>query len=392
MGPLLTPLLRRIVLLRISVVGPTFPYRGGIAHYTTLLVQNLRDRGHETFLHSYRRQYPKLLFPGNAAPDPSQQALCVDCEYLLDPLFPWTWWRTFQRIRRLQPDLLLLQWWTPFWTPVLFTLTAWIHRRTKIPILFLCHHVIPPDGGPLDWSLARIVFRRAQGFIVLSEEDFALLRRALPQAYIRGTTLPGLEIFEGAQVDLLEARSQLGLPAQAPVLLFFGFVRRYKGLRYLLHALPQVRASFPDVQLLVVGEFWEDERPYHELISGLGLNECVHLVNRYVPNEETGLYFSAADVVTLPYLEASQSGVVQMAFAFGRPVITTKVGGLAETVEHNHSGLIVPPADSEALAEAIICYFGQNLAPRFQAYIEEMRGDFAWDRLSELIEQMCAEI
>ncbi|MBN1484504.1 MAG: glycosyltransferase [Chloroflexia bacterium] len=376
--------------MRISVVGPTFPYRGGIAHYTTLLVQYLRQRQHEAYLHSYRRQYPKLFFPGNTDPDPSEQALCVDCEYILDPILPWTWWRTFRRIRQLDPALLLLQWWTPFWTPVLFALTAWIHHWTHIPILFLCHHIIPPDGGPLDWSLARFVFQRANGFIVLSEEDFALLRRALPQAYIRGTTLPALPRF-GQPLPQAEARSRLGLPSDEPVLLFFGFVRRYKGLRYLLQALPQVRQRLP-LRLLVVGEFWEDERPYQELLDELDLQDSVQLINRYVPNEEMGLYFSAADVVTLPYLEASQSGVVQMAFAFKRPVITTRVGGLADTVEDEKSGLIVPPGDSAALAQAILRYFEDDLGPRFQAYIEQSEESFAWDRLIDLVELMHTEI
>ncbi len=377
--------------MRISVVGPTFPYRGGIAHYTTLLVRHLREQNHEVYLHSYSRQYPRLLFPGNTGPDPSRRALAEQCEYTLAPLQPWTWWRTFSRIRRLQPDLLILQWWTPFWTPVLFALTAWVRRWTKTPILFLCHHIIAPDGGPLDWFLARFIFRRADGFIVLSEEDFALLRRAVPQAYIRGTTLPALDVFNGDRVDPPAARSHLGLPPDVGVLLFFGFVRRYKGLRYLLQALPQVLAHLP-VRLLVVGEFWEDEQVYYDLIERLGLQETVVLVNRYVPNEELGPYFSAADVVVLPYLEASQSGVVQLAFAFERPVITTHVGGLAETVAHEETGLIVPPADSQALAAAILRYFREGLGPGFRQRIREIRGSFAWEQLARLIEQMHAEM
>jgi len=376
--------------LRICLIGPTFPYRGGIAHYTTLLAQHLRNE-HEVYLYSYRRQYPRFLFPGNTAPDPSRQCLQADCEYILDPLSPWTWWRTFKRIRRARPDLLILQWWTPFWTPTLFALTHWVRRWTDIPILFLCHHIIAPDGGPLDWLLSQFVFRRADGFIVLSEEDFALLRRALPEAYIRGTTLPSLDAFAATPVDPAQARARLGLPEGDHVLLFFGFVRRYKGLRYLLQALPEVRAQVP-VHLLVAGEFWEDEQIYTEMIAHLGLQEHVTLLNRYIPNEEVTLYFSAADVLVLPYLEATQSGVVQLAFGFERPVIATQVGGLAETVEHNGTGLIVPPGDVQALVRAIVDYFRENMGPRFQEQIRQVKDRFAWEHLVRLIEEMHAEM
>lgn len=380
----------RRTALRIGIVGPTFPYRGGVAHYTTLLVQNMRQT-HQVNLYSYRRQYPRFLFPGNADPDPSRQCLQADCEYLLDPLAPWTWWHTFHRIRQAKPDLLILQWWTPFWTPSLFALTYWIRHRTQIPILFLCHHIIAPDGGILDWFLARFVFRRANGFIVMSEEDYALLRRALPQAYIRGTTHPIYDMFSAEPLDPEEARARLGLAMAERVLLFFGFVRRYKGLRYLLQALPEVQCELP-VRLLVVGEFWEDEQPYQEMIERLGLQGSVTMLNRYVPNEDIGLYFSAADVLVLPYLEASQSGVVQMAFGFERPVIATQVGGLAETIEHNRTGLIVAPGDAQALATAIVSYFQEDMGPRFQEGIREIKDRFAWEHIVRLIEQMYVEI
>ncbi len=376
--------------MRIAIVGPTFPYRGGIAHYTTLLVQHLRQN-HEVHLYSYRRQYPRFFFPGNSAPDPSQQALSVECENTLDPIWPWTWWSTAQRIRRLKPDLLILQWWTPFWTPLLFVLTFWIRRQTDIPILFLCHHIIPPDGGPLDWSLAQFVFRRADGFIVLSEEDFVLLRRGLPTAYIRGTTHPIYDMFSVEPIPPAEARARLGLQEDERVLLFFGFIRRYKGLRYLLQALPEIQKHFP-VRLLVVGEFWEDEQNYTDIIAQLGLQDTVTLLNRYVPNEEVSLYFSAADVLVLPYLEATQSGVVQLSFGFECPVIATQVGGLAETIEHNETGLIVPPGNAQALAQAVVAYFEQGMRQRLQQGIREVKGRFAWEHLLRLIEQMYAEI
>ena len=245
--------------MKIAVIGPTYPFRGGIAHYTTLLVQHLRLR-HQVLFISYITQYPKWLYPGNTEMDPSpdSSALRVDSERLLIPLNPFTWWRAFQRIQSYAPDLLILQWWTPFWTPMLFFLTRLIHRYTKIRMLFLCHHIIPPESGLFDWFLARRILWRGHSFIVMSEEDFALLRRALPWARIKGITHPPYDVFSRTPISRDVARARLGIGAE-PVLLFFGFVRRYKGLRYLLQALPAVRNEIP-VRLLVVGEFWEEER------------------------------------------------------------------------------------------------------------------------------------
>ena len=161
-----------------------------------MLVEQLRVR-HEVDFISFRRQYPQWLFPGNAGPDPSNHALHTDCEYLLDPMNPFTWLKAFRRIQRHSPDVLLLQWWTPFWTPTLAALAMLVKRYTRVPILFLCHHIIPPDGGPFDLTLARTVLSRGDEFIVLSESDYADLRRALPDE---------LESGEGgsllAEVDL----------------------------------------------------------------------------------------------------------------------------------------------------------------------------------------------
>lgn len=374
--------------MRIAVIGPSYPFRGGIAHYTTLLVHHLRQR-HEVRFLSYIKQYPEWLYPGNTNMDPSpdSSALKVENERILTPMNPLTWWCAFQKIKNDRPDLLILQWWTPFWTPLLFVLTRLIRRFTTIRILFLCHHIIAPDGGMIDWFLARRVLWRGHAFIVMSEDDYAFLRRALPWAHIKGSYLPPYDVFSRQPMPREEARAQLGLNNSDPVLLFFGFVRRYKGLRYLINALATVRKELP-ARLLIVGEFWEEERPYRDLIRQLGLQDVVQVYNSYIPNEELNRYFSAADVVVLPYLEATQSAVTQVALGFEKPIIATSVGGMAESIHHEKTGLIVPPADVDALSEAIVRFFREGLAEPFGENIRQSKETASWLPLIDLIEEM----
>ena len=369
--------------MKFCVIGPTYPFKGGISHFTTMLVEQLRLL-HEVIFISFRRQYPVLLFPGSSAPDPSNHVLHCNCEYLLEPLNPFTWLKTYRRIRQTNPDVLILQWWTPFWTPALAVLSTLVKRRTGVRILYLCHHITPPDGGPFDLMLARTVLSRGDEFIVLSESDYSDLRRALPQARIHLAMLPTYETFNQNAPPPDEARRRLGYGEDDRLVLFFGFVRRYKGLNHLLRALACVPAEL-NVKLLVVGEFWEPEDGYRATAEGLGIGDQVRMINRYVPNEEICLYFSAADVVVLPYLEATQSAVAQLAFGFDRPVITTSVGGLPEMVRDGRLGLVVPPQDEAALAQAITGYFQQNMRPAFEANIRAERDVFSWERLVALI-------
>ncbi|MGQ9787578.1 MAG: glycosyltransferase, partial [Anaerolineae bacterium] len=234
--------------MKFCVIGPTYPYRGGLAHYTTFLVHHLRRR-HEVIFYSYRRQYPRWLFPGNTAPDPSQLALKEPCQRIVDTINPITWWQTARAIVGETPDVLLLQWWTPFWLPLLYVVAS-AARKASIPILYLCHQFIEPDSKSWEWYLARLALRIGDALIVVSRHEYALASRTFPRKLVRLGHHPIYDGFPHSGLSREEARFQLRLSIESktPLALFFGFVRRYKGLRYLIEALTQV--STP-VHLLV---------------------------------------------------------------------------------------------------------------------------------------------
>ncbi len=372
--------------MKCVLIGPTYPFRGGIAHYTTLLCQELRKR-HQVTLLSFRRQYPAWLFPGRSDRDPSQRVLAVDCERLIDPLQPWTWIKAARRIVELEPDLALFQWWVPFWAPIWSVILRRVRGRIAAKVLFISHNVLPHEPQPWDRLLARRVLGQSDGVIVHSQWDRQVLLSLLPTMPAYVTPHPTYEVLAPTNWTHAEARRQLGLAEGKAVLLFFGFVRAYKGLRYLIDALALVRARL-DAHLLVVGEFWDDVAPYQTQIRALGLEASVTLIDRYIPNEEVGLYFAAADLVVLPYTDATQSGVAQLALGAGVPVITTSVGGLPDVIQDGVNGFLVPPRDSQALAAAVLRFFEEGLGPTLWANIQAQKARFSWERLVALIEEL----
>jgi glycosyltransferase involved in cell wall biosynthesis len=372
--------------MKYVLIGPTYPYRGGISHYTTLLYQHL-SAVHETKLYSFKRQYPSFLFPGRTDKDPSGSPLQVPCEYLLDPLNPLTWLETFRRTQRERPDAVIIQWWVPYWALALASVAFLLRRFTPVKVVFICHNIVPHEGSIVDTFLTRLALAQGQYFILQSQKDLSDLKALLPHAQAVRTVLPLYDTYQWEVMEEAAAKAALGLAG--PVVLFFGFVRKYKGLEYLIRALPQVLRNLP-AQLLIVGEFWEDRDAHLEMIEKLGLQQHVTVVDRYVPNEEIGLYFSAADVVVLPYVDATQSAVISLAYAFDKPVITTDVGGLPEVVTDGETGFVVPPRDHAALAAAIVKYFQGDYAPRFTANVKARKDALSWLGLVRLIEDFAA--
>jgi glycosyltransferase involved in cell wall biosynthesis len=374
--------------VKYCVVGPTYPYRGGIAHFTTLLVHHLRKQ-HQVRFYTYRRQYPAWLFPGNADRDPSEQVLEEAGERSLDPLNPVSWWQTARRIVADRPDVVLLQWWTPFWLPQLLVI-GMVARRARLPILFYCHQLVEPDSPPLEWQLARLGLRLGDAFVVNSTRELNVLRGSFSQQRMALGHLPVFDAFPRQARSQAEARQTLGLPPPpAPVLLAFGFVRRYKGLRYLVQALAQVP---PPAHLLVAGEFWEDEQEYRRLVDELGLAGRVTIHNRYIHNEAVEPYFAAANALVLPYLSGSQSAVGMLGLHYGLPIIASAVGGLDETVRDGANGLTVPPANAGALAGAIRRFIDEGLEGPMRLEAARARERLSWPALVAIIEEISHEL
>ncbi len=372
--------------MKICLIGPAPPLRGGISHYNTELATEFA-REHEVILVSFSRQYPTLLFPGRTQLDPSALRPRLRTEALLDSINPLSWLRAGRRIAELAPDLLLAHWWNPFFAPSIGTTVRVVKKKSPAPVAFICHNITPHERFPGTRRLTRFALAAGNVWVVHSETD----RRALESLHLEGQTLktpqpPGRGF--GDPIDKEEAKRRLGVPGN--ILLFFGFIRHYKGLPYLLQAMPLVLQEV-DCLLLIVGEFYEGKDRCLDLINTLGLAPKVRVIDQFVPDDEVGLYFSAADLVLLPYESATQSAIVPLAYAFERPVVATRVGGLPEAVRHGETGLLVEPHDPAGLAGAIIRFFTDHLEERFRRHIQRLRNDFSWKDLAAILEAASAD-
>jgi D-inositol-3-phosphate glycosyltransferase len=369
--------------LHLALVGPLYPYRGGIAHFTQSLGRRLEARGHRVSAVTFRRQYPERLFPGRTQFEQTRPADAFDAPRLLDTVDPLSWERTARHLRSLAPDAVVFQHWMPFVAPALGSVAR---RLGDVRRLAVVHNALPHERRPGDRLLTRYALRAMDGLVVLSDSVRRDVERLAPDVPVLQRAHPVYDFF-GEPVPRTEARAALNLPADAPVLLFFGFVREYKGLRVLLDAMPQIRERVPGVRLVVAGEFYDDEAPYRAQVRRLGLGDAVRFDAEYIPNERVAHYFGAADLVVQPYLSATQSGVAQIAYHFERPLVTTDVGGLAETVPPD-AGLVVPPENPAALADAVVRFFEEGMAAELAVGVRRMRAATGWEPLCDAVETL----
>jgi glycosyltransferase involved in cell wall biosynthesis len=364
--------------VRIALVGPVHPWRGGIAQYLGLLGETLARRA-EVRAVTFTRQYPEILFPGRSQRDPSAERPSFPVTALLDSISPLTWRRAARHLEAFAPGLVLLKWWLPFFAPAFATAVGPLRRRgTRVALV--CDNLVPHERRIGDGLLTHLMLRNSDGYLVMSESVERDLDRLKPGAPRRRVPHPLYAQFDRGRWTRESARAALGLDGEVAV--FFGYVRRYKGLDLLLQAWPRVRARRP-VTLVVGGEFYEDAAPYRALAAAAGGEPAVRLLDRYLADDEVEALFKAADVVVLPYRSATQSGVTHVAYALGVPVIITDVGGLSETVRDGETGLVVPPEDPAALADAVVRFFAEGMGPKLRAGVGEVQRAHSWEVLAE---------
>lgn len=371
--------------MKIAMIGPVHPYKGGIAHYTDLLCRALREDGNEVQLYTFKFQYPKLLYKKPQKDMKSSGFGTNDADFCIHTLNPFNWIKVAGRIKKQKPELIILQWWHPYFAPCFWSICKLL-RREKI--LFVCHNVFPHERFPLDRLLTKWTLGCGRYFITQSKMDARDLLSVKHDAVYRVTPHPTYGMFCRQGMSMQKAREQLQIDQGQRVLLFFGFVRKYKGLQYLLEAMKLLKERDFKVQLWVVGDFGEDKEEYVEQIRAFEIGDQVQMVQGYVPDDEVEKYFAASDLVVLPYLSATQSGIVQIAFGFEKPVLVTEVGGLPDVVTNGKTGYVVEPRSAEMIAEAIMDYYINNRREAFVSQIEKEKDRFSWKTFVDTLMEM----
>ena len=368
--------------MKIVVIGPIYPFRGGISHSNTMLCQNL-SKNHEVIAISFKRLYPKLLFPGKNQRYSEKRKFNIKVHHIIDSINPFNWINIFLKIKNIKPDLIILQWWTLFLAPSSFTLLYLLKMFTKIKMCVMCQNVFQHEKIFLDSFLIKLVFKQADYFVTMSSSDLKDIKKIIPKAKVNVLVEPTYDqFFASNKLSKNRAKKQLGLKGN--VILFFGFVRPYKGLKYLLDAMPTILKNI-DLTLLIVGEFWGNKKSYLNQINSSNISKHVEIIDKYIPDEKVPLYFSAVDTLILPYTSATQSAILQTAFGFNKPVITTQVGSLVDLVDNNKTGILVPPKNSKELANAIIDFYKNKKENKFINNIKKSKKIFEWNKEKEKI-------
>ncbi|HET6559008.1 MAG TPA: glycosyltransferase [Prolixibacteraceae bacterium] len=363
----------------IKIIGPAYPYRGGIATTNERLAQEFLTMGYQVDIETFTVQYPSFLFPGKTQYNLKEAPGNLSIKRTINSIHPLNWISVGKRIQREKPDLVIIRYWLPFMGPSLGTIAALIRKNRYTRVICLADNIIPHEHRPGDRMLTNYFVQRIDGLIAMSKSvlaDARTFRNDLPEGFCPHP------IFDnyGERLSFETAKEKLKLDVHTRYLLFFGFIRDYKGLDLLLNAFADERLRNYPVKLLVAGEYYSSPEPYLELIKKNRLEELVELRTDFIADEEVNLYFSASDMVVQPYKSATQSGVTQIGYHFHKPMLVTNVGGLSEIIPHGKIGYVVEP-DHQSIADALVDFYSHDRRTEFEVNIVEEKKKFSWSNM-----------
>lgn len=373
--------------MKIIIVGTAYPYRGGLATFNERLATEFANQGHEVEMVTFTLQYPGFLFPGKTqySNDPAPSNLKITRR--VNSCNPFNWLKVGREIAKKNADLVIFAYWMSFMAPCMGTIARKIRKNGHSKVIALVHNMLPHEPNILDKMLPPYFVKSMDGFTALSQaviDDINKFdKRSCPKTF---APHPIYDHY-GEKMSRETALQQLELDTECRYVLFFGFIRAYKGLDLLLQAFAQEELKNQNVKLIVAGEFYGDEQHYQEMIDQLGIRDKIVLHTDFIPNDRVKLYFNAADIVAQPYKTATQSGVTQIAFHFEKSMLVTNVGGLAEIVPDGKIGYVVEPT-AEAIANALRDFFDNHRQPDFEQNIIEEKKKYAWSRLTDAIDSL----
>ena len=369
---------------KIIIIGPAFPYRGGIANFNNSLAVEYKSQGADVKIYSFSLQYPSFLFPGKTQYEEGEGPKDIEIIPIVNSINPFNWFKVASRIKKENPDYVIIRYWLPFMAPCLGTVAKLIRKTTKV--FAITDNVIPHEKRIGDSLLTKYFVKSSDAFLTLSSSVLDDLKQFTDTKEKIFIPHPIYDSF-GDIVEKSTAKEKLGLEVNGKYLLFFGFVRKYKGLDIMLEVMADKRIQDLGVKLIVAGEFYDNKEEYIAQINSLNISDYVILRSDFIPEDQVKDYFCASDMITQTYRTATQSGVTQIAYHFERPMLVTNVGGLAEIVPHNKVGYVCD-INTKQIADYIVEFYTENKEKEFSDNTKEEKKRFTWKVLVEGIDNL----
>lgn len=372
--------------MKVIIVGAAYPYRGGLAAYSDRLAREYMNQGHDVEIVTFSLQYPKILFPGKTQFSSEPKPKDLKVSRLINSVNPFTWISAGKYIRKKSPDKVIFCYWMAFMAPAFGTIARMIpHEKTKV--IGLIHNMIPHEPTILDKLFPKYFVRSMDGFVAMAESVVSDINQFDQKLKPKLVSPHPIYDHYGDVIDRKFAALRLGLHEQFSYILFFGFIRQYKGLDLLIEAFADKRLRELPLKLIIAGEFYENPEPYLKLIHQHKLENFIELRTKFIPDNDVKNYFCVSDLIAQPYRSATQSGVSQIAYHFEKPMLVTDVGGLAEIVPHQKVGYVVD-VDPKEIADAIFDFYTNKRSEEFIQNIQKEKQKYAWSLMTETIEKI----